>query len=93
MKFNIEELIEKFKYDPNSVKKNYDGRTDIYLAKASYRYDYFKRILFVVLILIVIAFVLSGNISYFNRVFYKAFGMTPREYRNEMKQKKGVSPC
>lgn len=69
MKFNIEELIKKFKYDPNSVKKNYDGRTDIYLAKASYRYDYFKRILFVVLILIVIAFVLSGNISY-NKFYY-----------------------
>ena len=45
MNFDLNKIIEKFKYDPNSVKKNYDGKTDIYLAKVSYRYAYFKRII------------------------------------------------
>lgn len=64
MKFDFKQIIEKFRYNPNSVKKNYDGKTDIYLAKASYRYAYVKRILMVLLVLVIIAFVLSGNISY-----------------------------
>lgn len=64
MNFDASKLVGKFKYDPNSVKKDYDGKTDIYLAKVSYRYAYFKRILTVLIILVVIAFVLSGNISY-----------------------------
>jgi hypothetical protein len=68
MNFDFENFIGKFKYDPNSVKKNYDGKTDIYLAKVSYRYAYVKRILAVLIVILVIAFVLSGNISY--RRFY-----------------------
>ena len=60
MQFDINNLIEKFRYNPNSVKKNYDGKTDIYLAKVSYRYAYFRRILCVLLILVIIAFILSG---------------------------------
>ena len=69
MQLNFENLIEKFKYDPNSVKKNYDGKTDIYLAKASYRYAYFGRILCVLLILVIIAFLLSGALSY-EKLYY-----------------------
>lgn len=65
----FDNLIEKFKYNPNSVKKDYDGKTDIYLAKASYRYAYFKRILCVLLILVIIAFILSGSLSY-EKLFY-----------------------
>lgn len=69
MKFNIEDLIVKFKYDPNSVKENYDGKTDVYLAKVSYRYAYFRRILAVLLLIVIIAFLLSGNIAY-NKFYY-----------------------
>jgi hypothetical protein len=69
MKFNIKNLIEKFKYNPNSVKNNYDGKTDIYLAKASYRYAYFKRILCVLLVMVVAVLLFSGNLSY-NKIFY-----------------------
>lgn len=66
MNIDIYEIIEKFKYNPNSVKKNYDGRTDIYLAKVSYRFAYIKRWLAVLIIVVSIAFLLSGNISYQN---------------------------
>ena len=66
MNIDIYEIIEKFKYNPNSVKKNYDGRTDIYLAKVSYRFAYIKRWLAVLIIIVSIAFLLSGNISYQN---------------------------
>lgn len=69
MKFDINEILAKFKYDPNSVKKNYDGRTDVYLAKVSYRFAYIKRWLVVLIILISVAFLLSGNISY-EKFFY-----------------------
>lgn len=69
MKFDINGIIEKFKYNPNSVKKNYDGRTDIYLAKVSYRYAYVKRILCVVLVIVMAFFLLSGNLSYQNLVY------------------------
>ncbi|MBO5714818.1 MAG: hypothetical protein J6S23_00300 [Clostridia bacterium] len=69
MQLDFNNLIEKFKYDPNSVKKDYDGKTDIYLAKASYRYAYFRRILCVLLILVIIAFLLSGSLSY-DKLFY-----------------------
>ena len=71
MKFDINKFIEKLKYNPNSVKKNYDGKTDIYLAKASYRYDYFKRILCLILVVVIAFFLLSGNISY-EKFFYLA---------------------
>ena len=69
MKFNIKNLIEKFKYDPNSVKNNYDGKTDIYLAKVSYRYAYFKRVLCVLLVIVIAIFLFSGNLSY-KKIFY-----------------------
>ena len=69
MKFDVQNLIEKLRYDPNSVKKNYDGKTDIYLAKASYRYNYFKRIVCIVLVLVIAIFLLSGNLSY-KRIYY-----------------------
>lgn len=69
MKFDTNEMLEKFKYDPNSVKKNYDGKTDVYLAKASYRYGYFKRILCVLLIIVTVFFLFSGNLSY-KKLFY-----------------------
>ncbi len=69
MKFDINKAIEKFKYNPNSVKKNYDGKTDIYLAKASYRYAYFKRILCVILVLVIAFFLFSGSLSY-EKIFY-----------------------
>ena len=71
MKFDINKFIEKLKYNPNSVKKNYDGKTDIYLAKASYRYDYFKRILCLILVVVIAFFLLSGNLSY-EKFFYLA---------------------
>ena len=71
MKFDLNNLLEKFKYDPNSVKKNYDGKTDIYLAKASYRYAYIKRILCVVLVLVIAIFLLSGTLSY-EKFYYLA---------------------
>ena len=71
MKFDINKFVEKLKYNPNSVKKNYDGKTDIYLAKASYRYDYFKRILCLILVLVMAFFWLSGNLSY-EKFFYLA---------------------
>ncbi len=64
MKLDIADLIQKIEYDPNSVKKNYDGKTDVYLAKASYRYAYFKRIILVALLIAIILFLLSGNLSY-----------------------------
>ena len=66
MKFDLKNIIEKFNYNPNSVKKNYDGKTDVYLAKVSYRYSYIKRILTIILTLVIIAFLLSGNITYSN---------------------------
>lgn len=69
MKFDISKVIEKFKYDPNSVKKDYDGRTDIYLAKVSYRYAYFKRIFCILLVVVIAAFLLSGSLSY-EKIFY-----------------------
>ena len=69
MEFDLHKIIEKFKYDPNSVKKNYDGKTDIYLAKVGYRYGYIRRVLTVLIVLVVIAFVLSGNISY-SKLYY-----------------------
>lgn len=69
MKFDINKFFDKFKYNPNSVKKNYDGKTDIYLAKASYRYDYFRRILCLVLVVVIAFFLLSGNLSY-EKFFY-----------------------
>jgi hypothetical protein len=71
MKFDFENSIEKFKYDPNSVKKNYDGKTDIYLAKASYRYAYIKRILCVALVIVIALFILSGALSY-EKLYYLA---------------------
>ncbi len=71
MQFDFDKIIEKFKYDPNSVKKDYDGRTDVYLAKVSYRYAYVKRIISVLIILVLIAFVLSGNIAY-SKFYYLA---------------------
>ena len=69
MKLSLYDLIQKFNYDPNSVKKNYDGKTDIYLAKVSYRYGYFKRIAVIVLIALVIMCILFGNISY-SKLYY-----------------------
>ncbi len=69
MNFDLNKIIEKFKYDPNSVKKNYDGKTDIYLAKVSYRYAYFKRIICLILILVIAFFLISGNLSY-EKMFY-----------------------
>ena len=69
MKFDINKFVEKFKYDPNSVKKNYDGKTDIYLAKVSYRFSYFRRILCVILVVVVLFFVLSGSLTY-KKMFY-----------------------
>ena len=36
MLFDLNKILEKFKYDPNSVKKDYDGKTDVYFAKVSY---------------------------------------------------------
>ena len=71
MKFDFENSIEKFKYDPNSVKKNYDGKTDIYLAKASYRYAYIKRLLCVALAFVMVLFLLSGALSY-EKLYYLA---------------------
>ena len=69
MKFDMDKVLDKFKYNPNSVKKNYDGKTDIYLAKASYRYAYIKRILCLVLVFVIAFFLLSGNLSY-KKIFY-----------------------
>ena len=69
MQFDIGKAIDKFKYNPDSVKKKYDGKTDIYLAKVSYRFAYLKRIFYVLFVLVLIAFVLSGNISY-NKIYY-----------------------
>ena len=71
MKFDANNFVEKLKYNPNSVKKNYDGKTDIYLAKASYRYAYFKRILCLILVVVSVFFLFSGNISY-EKFFYLA---------------------
>ena len=65
----FDNLIEKFKYNPNSVKKDYDGKTDIYLAKASYRYAYFRRIFCILLVLVIVAFILSGSLSY-DKLYY-----------------------
>ena len=69
MKFDIDNFVEKFKYDPNSVKKNYDGKTDIYLAKASYRFSFFKRILCLILVLVFSFLLLSGNLTYEKMVY------------------------
>ncbi len=69
MKFDFKAIIEKFKYNPNSVKKNYDGKTDVYLAKVSYRYAYVKRIICVLLVLVIVAFLFSGSLSYEKMVY------------------------
>lgn len=69
MKLNFGNILEKIKYDPNSVKKNYDGKTDIYLAKVSYRYAYFKRVLCALLVVVIALFLLSGSLSY-DKLFY-----------------------
>lgn len=69
MNFNFKNFFAKFKYNPNSVKKDYDGRTDIYLAKVSYRFFYLRRWLMLLIIVVLIAFLLSGNISY-QKLFY-----------------------
>ena len=69
MKYDFNKLLNKFRYNPNSVKKNYDGRTDIYLAKVSYRYAYLKRVIALLLILVTVAFVLSENITY-EKIYY-----------------------
>ena len=69
MNFDINRIIEKFRYNPNSVKKNYDGKTDIYLAKVSYRYAYFKRILCILLVVVIAVFLFSGSLSY-DKIFY-----------------------
>ena len=67
MKLDINEIIAKFKYDPSSVKKDKTAQArDIYLARVSYRYEYFKRICLVLLVLIIVAFIFSGSISYEN---------------------------
>ena len=71
MKFDINEIIAKFRYNPSSVKKNYDGKTDIYLAKVSYRYSYWKRILSIALVIVAVALLLSGNLTY-NKLYYLA---------------------
>lgn len=71
MKLDINEIIQKFRYNPSSVKKNYDGKTDIYLAKVSYRYAYWRRILSIVLLIVTIALLLSGNLTY-NKLYYLA---------------------
>ena len=71
MGFDFNKILEKFRYDPNSVKKGYDGRTDIYLAKVSYRYAYIVRVLTVLVVLTAIALLLSGNLSY-NKFYYLA---------------------
>lgn len=71
MKFDINEIIAKFRYNPSSVKKNYDGKTDIYLAKVSYRYSYWKRILSIALVIVALALLLSGNLTY-NKLYYLA---------------------
>ena len=69
MKFDINGIIEKFKYNPNSVKKNYDGKTDVYLAKVSYRYAFIKRILCIVLVIVTVLFLFSGSLSY-EKLYY-----------------------
>lgn len=69
MNFDINKIIEKLRYNPNSVKKNYDGKTDIYLAKVSYRYGYFTRILSIIFLVVIVAFLLSGTLSY-EKLFY-----------------------
>ncbi len=71
MNFDINKIIEKIKYNPNSVKKNYDGKTDVYLAKVSYRYAYVKRILCIALVVVMAFFLFSGNLSY-ERFYYLA---------------------
>ena len=71
MKFDFNEIYEKIKYNPNSVKKNYDGKTDVYLAKASYRYGYFKTVLSLILVFVVALFLLSGTLTY-DKLFYLA---------------------
>lgn len=71
MQLDLNKIIEKFRYDPNSVKKGYDGKTDIYLAKVGYRYAYIARVLAVVAVLVCIALILSGNLSY-NKLYYLA---------------------
>lgn len=69
MQFDFDNLIKKLRYDPNSVKKNYDGRTDIYLAKASYRYAYFRRITCILLVVLIVFFIFSGALSY-EKLYY-----------------------
>ena len=69
MKFDVKKIAEKFIYDPNSVKKNYDGKTDIYLAKVSYRYAYFRRIARALIMLVLTLFLLSGSLSY-DKIYY-----------------------
>lgn len=69
MKLDVIEMLKKFEYDPNSVKKNYDGKTDVYLAKVSYRYAYFKRIILIALVFCIILFLFSGSLSY-SKLYY-----------------------
>ena len=69
MKFDFNTIIEKFKYNPNSVKKDYDGKTDVYLAKVSYRYAYIKRIVCIALVLVIVALLFSGSLSYEKLVY------------------------
>ncbi len=69
VKFDVKRLAEKFIYDPNSVKKNYDGKTDIYLAKVSYRYAYFRKIARALFVLVLVLLLVSGSLSY-DKIYY-----------------------
>lgn len=69
MAFDLNNIISKIKYDPNSVKKDCEAKTDVYYAKVSYRYAYLKRILCVLLVLTLASLVLSGSLSY-NKLYY-----------------------
>lgn len=64
MRFDFHEISEKIMYNPNSVKNKITAKTDVYLAKVSYRYKYFKRLLSLLLVFLLISFVLGGNLSY-----------------------------
>ena len=67
MRFDTVEMINKIKYDPRSVKREKkDDTTDLYLARVSYRYAYFCRIFAVILVILTVAFLLSGTLSYKN---------------------------
>lgn len=64
MRFDFYEIIENIKYNPNSVKNKITAKTDVYLAKVSYRYKYFKQLLCLLLLILLLSFVLNGNLSY-----------------------------